>query len=97
MNAASCDRHDARAEVPRAGDIIRRVPNHDELFGTKMRAEIFVDSLRGNGGKVAAIDSRVMPSPRNASSTICKSVMPETIISCRHPAVPNTDSSIGTV
>src|SRR5207253_3613411 len=64
MNAASCDRHDARAEMSSAGDIVRRITNHDELFGTKIRAEMFVDSLRGNGGKVAPIEGLVAKSAR---------------------------------
>src|SRR5437899_3499476 len=59
MNAASCDRHDARAEMARAGDVIRRVANHDELFRRKVRAEMLIDSLCGNGGKVATIEGLV--------------------------------------
>lgn len=48
-------RHDSRAEMSRAGDVVGRVADDDELLRLKSRAEMVIDSLRGQGRQVATI------------------------------------------
>ena len=45
MNTARPNGQDARAKVPRAGDVVRCVANNDELLRQKAGAQMFVDPL----------------------------------------------------
>src|SRR5712671_1136609 len=64
MHSSGGHGQDPRAEVPRTGDVVGRVANHDELLGLKVRSQVLVDSLRCDGRQVAAIERLVSKGTR---------------------------------
>src|SRR3712207_8603936 len=45
----------SRSEVARAGDVVGRVADDDELLGAEFEVELASDSARGESGQVAAV------------------------------------------
>ena len=56
VHASRSHRQDARAEMPRTGNVIGRVANHNKLLGPKINSEMFVYSLRRNCRQVATVE-----------------------------------------
>src|SRR5689334_18290139 len=56
MNTSGAHPQNFRAEVSRASDVVRSVPDHDELLRQEFDPEMIIDSLRGQGRQMAPIE-----------------------------------------
>ncbi len=55
VDAARADADDARADVARAGDVVGRVADDDELVRLKPEAEVAADAFAREARQVAAV------------------------------------------
>src|ERR1700693_1111269 len=55
VEAAGVDRERACAEVFGAFDVVRRVANDYELFGSEIHLQVFANAVGGERGKIAPV------------------------------------------